>query len=119
MAMAFSTQENEASSALRLAARMLDEAGGTFEDIAEILRQPDAQVALSVKASEARPPLPTPMTTRPSDWLTGVILERLARAEARVTILAQENETFKKQLDDAIRYIVELESSIARPAGKT
>ncbi|MBF0129114.1 MAG: hypothetical protein HQL33_03900 [Alphaproteobacteria bacterium] len=113
MAVAFSSQENEALSALRMATRMLGEAGGTFDDVVEALHPPSP----AVQTPEPPAPPRVEPAARPRDWLTGVVLERLARAEARVTILGQENEAFKKQLDDAIKYIVELESAIARSSG--
>lgn len=119
MAMAFSTQENEAAAALRMAGRMLREAGGTFDDIATVMRDPRG--AISVPTEKDPPkvaPVPSEATPpTPVDWVAGVMLERLARAEARVSALSQENEMYKKQLDDAIRYIVELEGKLSRRSG--
>ncbi|MEO5372804.1 MAG: hypothetical protein H7840_00845 [Alphaproteobacteria bacterium] len=121
MALAFSTQENEASSALRMAARMLREAGGTFDDIADVMRNPLGPHVTPVEndppkvgPSPASQPKPEPA---PGDWVAGVMLERLARAEARVSSLTSENEIYKKQLDDAIKYIVELEVKLSRRPG--
>lgn len=130
MAMAFSTQENEASAALRMAGRMLHEAGGTFDDIANVLRQPSGPFALPAMPGTESPPAveqppqqqpqqpQQPQHQRPSDWVQGVMIERLARAEARVNALTQENDAYKKQLDAAIRYIVELEAKIGRNGGQ-
>ncbi|MBF0561131.1 MAG: DUF2786 domain-containing protein [Alphaproteobacteria bacterium] len=114
MAMALSTQENEAASALRMAGRMLREAGGSFDDIADVVRRPSQPLLPSVTPA----PEPPSLEERPGDWGASIMMQRLARAEARVNALTQENEPYKKQLDDAIRYIVELEDQVGRSRGR-
>ena len=64
-------------------------------------------------------PLPRPESLKDT-WVTGVALERrLARAETRLSTLSQENELYKKQLDDAIWYIVELEEKLSQTREST
>ncbi|KAF0115304.1 MAG: hypothetical protein FD149_1620 [Rhodospirillaceae bacterium] len=117
MALAFSVHEHEAA-AMRMAGRMLLDAGGTFDDIADILKRP-WEVVPSPEARKTPVLRSESLKDTKGEWVMGVVLERLARAETRISTVSQENELYKKQLDDAIRYIVELEAKLSRARERT
>ncbi|MBF0394658.1 MAG: hypothetical protein HQL38_18435 [Alphaproteobacteria bacterium] len=93
MALAASSEDGEALAALRRARVILGKAGGSFASVATALRTKDAPV--------------------PTDGLTEAMMERVRRTEGRIRTLEQENEMLRRQFDEAVRYIIEVERKLS------
>lgn len=106
LSLALSGRGNEALVALNKAVEMLERAGGSVHSLGDLIR---GEVSLLTPV----PKEPDAITNKKQPTM-GQLLERMARADLRISELERENGVLTTQLDEAVRYIISLESDLTR-----